>query len=333
MKATREGKRFILATLLIAVAAVNTGNNLIYLILSLMLSFMVLSVLLLRINLSGLSLEVSAGRPVFAGEEAPLSLTIRNSRRRLPVYSIHISAPGAERPVYCPVIPPGLTKKEMVIRFQRRGLYRHESFVVSSGFPFILFSMARALKVSGEMVVYPALVDVEGILTLMPVQGEMGQAKTAGSADEMYSLREFRYGDDLRKVHWKASAKASALLVKEYAGLEMRKATILLDNLLPEDYDLFETAVSLAASLSKHFLDSSYLVRILSCKKVVPFGGGDEQLFTILDILSTLREEEKWESPMPGDGEGLVLSVLKSGQSAARQYASPGDMVIYADSL
>jgi hypothetical protein len=66
MKTTPEGKRFLLATFLITVAAVNTGNNLIYLILSLMLSFILLSIVLLKINLSGLSLEVSINPPVFA---------------------------------------------------------------------------------------------------------------------------------------------------------------------------------------------------------------------------------------------------------------------------
>ena len=76
MKFTREGKRFFLATALIAVAAVNTGNNLIYLILSLMLSFTTLSYIILRINLSSLLLEVSFSGPVFAGEPARAVLFI-----------------------------------------------------------------------------------------------------------------------------------------------------------------------------------------------------------------------------------------------------------------
>ena len=61
MKITREGKRFILTTVLIGVAALNTGNNLIYLIFSLMLSFIALAIVLLRINLSGITLEVCGG--------------------------------------------------------------------------------------------------------------------------------------------------------------------------------------------------------------------------------------------------------------------------------
>ena len=81
MKITREGKRFILATGLIAVAAVNTGNNLIYLIFSLMLSFILLAVMLLRMNLSRISLEVSIDHPVFASEQTYASFTIKNSKK------------------------------------------------------------------------------------------------------------------------------------------------------------------------------------------------------------------------------------------------------------
>ena len=56
MRPTKEGKRFLLATLLIAVAAFNTGNNLIFLILAMMLSMILLSVVILRYNLKGLTL-------------------------------------------------------------------------------------------------------------------------------------------------------------------------------------------------------------------------------------------------------------------------------------
>src|ERR1700690_2029718 len=92
MKTTREGNRFILATVLILVAAFNTGNNLIYLILSLMLSFLFLSVLILRINLAGLEIEASAEGPVFAGEETALNVRLRNKKRVFPCYSTNVSS-------------------------------------------------------------------------------------------------------------------------------------------------------------------------------------------------------------------------------------------------
>ena len=163
----------------------------------------------------------------------------------------------------------------------------------------------------------------------------------------MHSLREFRYGDDWRRIHWKASAKASDLLVREYAEYTLKKATILLDNLAaPEEGiergvkddgssadERFENMVSLAGSLARYFLVRGYFVRVVSCKKVIPFGSGDEQLFKILDILAVVREEEGWDSPVSLEREGIFISVLRSRSGSLKTFAALSDRVMYADTL
>lgn len=357
MKITREGKRFVLAALLIAVAAVNTGNNLIYLILSLMLSFVLLSVLLLRINLSGLLLEVRINPPVFAGEEASMTVLTKNKKRFIPTYSINILTAGAA-PVYCILLPArGQMEKVMKIRYERRGLYSYGDFQVSSGFPFILFNKIRTVTVSGEALVYPALRDVGNIVPEMSGKGGLEAARMSGSGDEIYSIREFKYGDDWRKIHWKASAKASGLMVREYAEHGLSKTTIIVDNLMPPPHpplakggqgggskeritateeltdELFEKVVSLTGSLASYFLDMGHVVRILSCKKVIPFGGGDEHLYKILDTLAVIREEEAWDCPVPYDGEGFFISVLKSSDALVDRYTAVNAVTVYADTL
>src|SRR4030042_3369409 len=93
MKLIREGKRFLIATAIIAVAALNTGNNLIYLILSMMLSILVLSILILRGNMNGLDLGVYQSQPVFANNPAYMNITISNRKRLIPSYSIKVLMP------------------------------------------------------------------------------------------------------------------------------------------------------------------------------------------------------------------------------------------------
>ncbi len=336
MKTTREGKRFVLATLLVMAAAFNTGNNLIYLILALMLSLAFLSLVILKINLSGLYLDVSPVSPVFAGEEASFSTTLRNGKRLIPSYSVNVATEGMPVRTYYPLIPPrGEITKVSRILFRKRGLYGHNDFIAASGFPFILSTGCRKVRVSGEVLVYPPVRDVEEAMAdILGIEG--GEAvRIAGSGDEIYSLRDFRHGDDLRRIHWKASAKISELVVKEYGEHDLRRTTIILDNLKSRDGaagdedEIFEATVSLAASLAKFFLDRGHLVRVISCRKVVPFGTGDEHLYSILDILAAICEEDRWESPFPGEGEGIVISVLKSpGPSAG--LAAMGDMVVHA---
>lgn len=334
VKITKEGKRFLLATLLIAVAAVNTGNNLIYLICSLMLSFLVLSVVILRINLAGISLRVSVDHPVFSGEQTAAHFEMRNSNRLVPAYSLHITAPDLSSPLYLLYsAPQDRVKAQARISFRKRGLCTFGDFTVRSGFPFILFEKSSTVTVSGEVLVYPARMDVEELVPEIAGQEGSGAGKTTGSGDEIHSLREFRYGDDWRKIHWKASAKTSGLMVKEYALTDIRKITIILDNLLPAEEAVFEKNLSLAGSLARYFLDDGYFVRVLSCKKVVPFGSGDEHLFKVLDILALLQEEQAFDCPLSDDREGYTILLLKSARSSFYQYVSSADLVMYADSL
>ncbi len=340
MKSTREGKRFVLASVLIAAAALNTGNNLIYLILALMLSLIVLSVVILKLNLSKLSAQTVSVSPVFAGKEASISITVRNRKRYTPSYSVSVLSEGMTSRAYFPVVPAhDEATRDVKILFRKRGLYGCRSFTAQSGFPFILLEGGVAMEVEGEVLVYPALRDVEDIVCRGRESEEGAGMRPGGAGDDVYSLREYRHGDDLRLIHWKASAKVSALMVKEYGDHELRRTTIILDNLKQggpvsrEDIDVFEKAVSVAASLARHFIERGNLVRIVSAKKVIPYGGGDEQLFKILDILAVIAEEDRWESPLPGEGEGLVVSVFRSSRPSLPDLIVISDLVVHAEIL
>jgi uncharacterized protein (DUF58 family) len=164
--------------------------------------------------------------------------------------------------------------------------------------------------------------------------------RMVGTGEEIHSIRDFRYGDDLRHIHWKASAKVADLMVKEYAEHKLRRTTIILDNLRTgglgkklDGDEIFEKAVSLAASLAKHFIERGHLVRVVSSRKVIPFGSGDEQLFKILDILATIAEEDRWESPLPGEGEGMIISVLGSSRPTSEGLVAMSNMVVHAETL
>lgn len=334
MEVSKEGKRFAIATFLIGVAALNTGNNLIYLIFSLMLSFIILSVVLGRANLSGLSLDFGGSPALFSGEDAMLTISVRNHKRMIPSYSVQCLFPGALAPAYFGMIPPlQRVEREMAVRFERRGIYSYGDFQLLSDFPFILLKGERSIGVNGELLVYPALRPLGGLLD--SVRGEEGMevSSLSASGDDVHSLREFRDGDDRRSIHWKASAKTGVLFVKEYADFEVRRLTVILDNLLPEGGELFERAVSLAGSLAKDFLERGYFVRFVSCRKVILFGSGEEQLFTILDTLAVIKEEDSWDNLQRDSGEGYFVSILKSRRSMRRTYDGTGSKVIYAEDV
>ncbi len=334
MKSTREGKRFAIASALIAVAAVNTGNNLIYLIFSLMLSLLALSVLLLKVNLSGLSLAVGNAPVLFAGQEASLILRLNNHKRLFPSYSVECLLPGVLAPAYFVTAPPlRSVEKEVAVKFERRGVYSYGNFRSKSCFPFILFIGTRSLKATGEVLVYPAIMSVEGLID--GIRGNEGTDafRLSNSGDDIYSLRKFRDGDDRRRIHWKASAKTGDLLVKEYADFDAERVTVVLNNLLPEGGQLFEKAVSLTASFAKYFLDSGYSVRVVTCRQTIPFGSGDGHLLRILDILALITEEDGCKESLQDGGDGYYVHILKSRRSPRSFYAVSGSKVVYAEDV
>ncbi len=335
MKTTREGKRFILATVLILVAAFNTGNNLIYLILSLMLSFLFLSVLILRVNLTGLEIDASADGPVFAGEETALNIRLRNRKRFFPCYSANVSCDPVGLVSYFLHIPAsGSAEKRATAIFRKRGLHNCGDFQAGSGFPYILFSKRIPVAVSCNILVYPAYYDLQNIEDIAFAEEGTGRSRINGSGDDMAYMRKFRDGDDRKKIHWKALAKTSVLMVKEYPEFETTKITLIIDNSMPEDFDNFEKAVSITASLARFFLDKGSFVRVLSRREIVPYGYGYDHLLRILGMLSVIREEENAPG-MPSDSEkeGFIVTVVKSSDVRGHWPHKLSDQVIHADSV
>ncbi|OGW38751.1 MAG: hypothetical protein A2Y97_05870 [Nitrospirae bacterium RBG_13_39_12] len=335
MKLSREGKRFLVATVLIAVAALNTGNNLIYLILSMMLSMLVLSFLILKVNLNGLVLKVSQSQPIFANSPEDVILKISNKKKIIPSYSIKVMVPQKIMgEAYFPEVS-GLSdiSKIVTVIYGKRGIYRYGDFYIESSFPFIFCYDKVLCAVDGEVIVYPEIKNVDLIISkFMSNQDELSLTKV-GRGDELSMIRRFRYGDDWRRIHWKASAKAAKFMVTEYAAEEPKKLTLILDNLLPHDSKSFEKAVSFAASVSDKFLNEGFFVRLLTCKKVIPFGNDRGHLFKILDVLAAVKGQDLWECPMSDEPEGLTILILNSGDSLLNRFVAKSDMVINAATL
>ena len=342
MKPTKEGKRFLLATLLIAVAAINTGNNLIYLVLAMMLSILVISIAVLDLNLRGLVLGLSIIQPVFAKSRSLLKVSLLNKKKFMPSYSIHVTFPeGIEGQCTVPhVSSSSQVSVEIEGMFKRRGIFRYGDFSLESSFPFILFKESVRARVGGEVIVYPEIKEIDELIPEMIGSDYAPYVTRHGPGDEFLMIREFRYGDNMRRVQWKTSAKTGKLMVKDMGIDEPRLLTIILDNIKSPHPTLtkggitsFEKAVSFAASLAYRFIMIGFFVRLMTCKKVIPFGSGSEHLFKILDALALIDEDDTWECPMMHEMQGSGVLILKSDDSSLKGAAPMCSMVVYASEL
>jgi uncharacterized protein (DUF58 family) len=333
MKFTREGKRFFFATVLIAFAAFNTANNLIYLVFSMMLSILFLAFIILRWNLKKLVLRVSYTQPLFAKHRARINIALSNNKKQVPSYSVRVSIPEKkDGTAYFPEIPClSDAEQEISVLYDMRGIYRYGDFFIESSFPFLFFSKRIVSHVEGEVIVYPEIKELDRSITATVNEWYDASQTRTGKGDEFSMIREFRYGDDRRRIHWKASAKTTQLLMKEYAVHEPKKLTIILDNLKPHDEESFEKAVSLAASMADKFLDEGFFIRLLTCRKMIPFGNSKDHLFKILDILASIEGQDLWECPLSDEIEGTNIVILCSEGSPLRRFVTDAAMVVYAN--
>ncbi|MCX7794506.1 MAG: DUF58 domain-containing protein [Thermodesulfovibrionales bacterium] len=334
MTLTREGFRLGLATLLVGLASLNTGNNLMYLILSVMLSIFFLSLVVTFINLKGIEISIEPVEELFAGRSSKIK--IRYFKKGLfPSRSFFLlSMPEAPLRIfdYIELLKPEFTvERTVTITPLKRGPLNLKDFIfLKTGFPFIFTERTTRIKTEAGLLVYPALWDIE-ISLISPAR--VGNKKLTGE-EEFQKIRPYRYGDDRRFIHWKATAKTGELMIKESALEETSRITILLDNFRPPDMNAFERSVSFAASLASKAIESGYYLRFVTCLKTLPFGTGREHLLKILDHLALIEPAEEFSCLInEKDIEGNTMLILQSGLSPLKKFTESAQRIFYASEI
>ena len=231
--------------------------------------------------------------------------------------------PGARFVV--PGIPGG--DRELLsyeLRAAARGRYSIGPLAVRLGDPFGLAQVTTELAGTTDVIVHPR---VEA-LTAPGLGGELASAAATkvrylfSQGDEFYTTREYRDGDDLRKVHWRSSAKKGQLMIRQEERPWQARAVIAIDLRLAAHRGQggrasFERAVSAAASIALRLGRSGYDIALVADdgSQVRPAGLAD-QATAVLDFLASV-EPTSTPSLVPmanrlsrSAGEGLLVAVL-----------------------
>lgn len=248
---TAEGRWFLLITLGVGIAAMNTGNNLLYLALGMNLSLVILSGLLSESSLRGLRVEVKPVTEAFAGRDAYIAVTCSAASKRFPGFSpdVRLSLDGRHPVVRFPDVRPGREATRLVpFRFGRRGEVPPPEGRVSTLFPFGLFEKSAPISAGLSLVVYPEPAD-------SPLPGESqdaeGPEKVPAASGRpgpwILGAREMVPSDAMRDIHWKASARLGKWMAKE----REKEAGAAMDLVVPRDLppEEFERALSRACGL------------------------------------------------------------------------------------
>ena len=219
-------------TLFLGVAAVNTGNNLLFLIVCAMLGFMAVSGILGWLNIRGLSVSVHFPDEIYAGLETLVSVRIENRKRFLPSFLVTAAVSG--NPISFILLDPGLPQTgSLLVAFKERGSQGVQKALLSSPFPVNFFVRCSVAPVAGSFSVFPAPRPAFGLFP--PGKPDIGQALASsvkGYEGDLAKISDYRGGESLKLIHWRLSAKHEVFKVKEMTATAF-EPVVLEPDLIP----------------------------------------------------------------------------------------------------
>lgn len=256
---------------------------------------------------------------VTAGEPAAAEVAVAARWAPLISPTVRLDMAGETRSLRFPLIPPRAERAEMLeVPPLPRGVHVVGPLVHVRTDPMGLLRSRSRWAASEELLVRPRIAllrpldpglisDLDGVPSDHPASSDLA----------FHALREYVAGDDLRHVHWRSSAKADQLLVRQYVETRRSQATVLLDE-DPASYadeEEFELAVSAAASLAVRALRDDFDVNLVSGDLHTSSRSVDVILDATCRITqggAALRESAR-RAAVTGGGSSLVVVVTGSG--------------------
>ncbi|WP_344285166.1 DUF58 domain-containing protein, partial [Actinomadura napierensis] len=217
------------------------------------------------------------------------------------------------------------------IRSDVRGRFRVGPLTVRLADPFGMVELVRSFSMSDTLTVTPAIVPLPATRLTGAWGGggeSLARAMSAAGEDDV-APREYRHGDDLRRVHWRSTARHGELMVRREEQHFQSSGTLLLDTRRRAHWGdgpggSFEQAVSVAASIGVHLGRTGMNLRFVTdggeaLSSAASFDGAFEGL--LLEALAVARRS-KATSLTPGlaalggaagtgrEGDGLVAAVF-----------------------
>ena len=325
VRLTKEGITFILLSLAIGAAAVNTGNNILYLIFSLMLGLIVISGILSKRILSGLVPRIEFSDHVFSGTPSISYLTVANYKKWFPSIGLQVASsspgfPAFKHPFF--FVPAGKQASGFAeILFPQRGMFQLDEMEIQTRFPFSFFVKIQRY-VSGQQVrVYPKVYRFPEEAILKFTEGASFDSPYRGESQQLLHLRDYFPPDSSKRIHWKASARSDKLLVKEYQKEQGREIRLYFDcnprKTDAAEKNVYEKGLSLIASLVFLFIKRGSSGIVVFPDAEFEFGHGFSTLIPMLDYLAEVRAGEY--SPVtvgPASIEDAVVVQVRSHHMA-----------------
>ncbi|HEY5649106.1 MAG TPA: DUF58 domain-containing protein, partial [Nitrospiria bacterium] len=271
---------------------------------------------------------------VFARTPFTAELRIQNLKKVLPSFSFRVrdTSQGSWSTYIFKLVAGDSTTERFETVFPERGQVQADSLVLQTTFPFGFFNKVLMRPPSQSVLVYPNILPIDmasGNRFLTDASSGQGQRK--GQGINLHGLREYTPQDDARAIHWKASARETRILLKEFERDENQDLLIFFSNHLPEDAPgsdpspegrriAFERAVKMAASLAVAHRENGHSVVLETLEGKGPVQAGNKSLDALLRELALIqpvdretahRNQSEWmEARGTGAGGDRMILIL-----------------------
>jgi uncharacterized protein (DUF58 family) len=225
LEITKSGWLFIALTLAVGFAAINSGSNLLHAVFGAQMALIIGSGMLSERAVFRADAKRVLAEAVHADTPAPLRVELTNRSAKGDLLSVSVEDDDGDQVERCgPVFavrlgPSQTTTLHTTVTMPARGRHRLPKAVIATRFPFGLFVKRRNLPEPPEITVYPKL---------HPVRVETGSRHRPGSGDasgriarvgEFFGMREYREGDDPRRIDWRTVARGQRPAVRDHEAL------------------------------------------------------------------------------------------------------------------
>jgi uncharacterized protein (DUF58 family) len=263
---TTGGAVMLVLVMIVGFSAWNTGNNLLFIVLSFLIATLIVGFFAGNICLKKLDIKMRFPETIFAEESTPILVTLHNRKRIFPAFSVVVKVRGKERERSIAdedlkaILPhwiaerlgrpsiirrtlshfPYVGSKQVVESraehiFPGRGRLIIKDFELSTKFPFGFFNHRRRLPArETDLIVFPRPLTIAREINDTSLETGQFAAHKRGMGQDLLALRDYRPNDDLRHIDWKATAKARTLTVREFAAEDDKRVTIVLDDRIPK---------------------------------------------------------------------------------------------------
>jgi uncharacterized protein (DUF58 family) len=245
---------------------------------------------------------------ICAGEALPVDVEVEQlGRLAADLYVLPHRLPGGivsepEEGLPVPALRRGeKARLRLGLRCWKRGVYRLRGVRVESDFPSLLMVASSRFEEERPLMVYPKFTRLARLQ--LPTgrryhPGGVALASSLGESFEFIGNREYREGDSVRDIDWRATARLSKPIIREYRDEYFLRVAVILDTHIPKqagqvERDTFEHAVSLSAGISDYMARQEYLVDIFAAGPNLyhlTAGRSLAYLDQILDILACVEE-------------------------------------------